>query len=250
MNRVTVKIWETTHKKLSDFSEAKETSIAEVIDKAVTRYAGHISDKAEIQQLKAEIERLHNVGASQPAVPAATLSSAGARCDKSEEQSTAEDAPAPHSPQRTKEEEKLRSGDDNEKPSLPLAIPWRDAWNQYRKDHWNQGQQDEYEYKLSRIKEMMQEKEDHLRRLEAIKTEAVRAREEYKSEGARARHYGDARAEPVKDDLASPFNCPDGHSPNHCYNSLCLKHGECLRQGNIQPLAKRDNGNPVWQYTS
>jgi hypothetical protein len=77
VTRVTVKIWETTHKRLAEFSEAKETSLAEVIDKAVTRYMGHISDRAEIQELKTEIEKLKSLleathtlekaGASQPA---------------------------------------------------------------------------------------------------------------------------------------------------------------------------------------
>jgi hypothetical protein len=53
-----VKIWDTTHKRLIEFSETKETSIAEVIDKAVTRYMGHISDRREIELLKAELEKL------------------------------------------------------------------------------------------------------------------------------------------------------------------------------------------------
>jgi hypothetical protein len=226
-----------------------------------------------IEELEIEIARLKSVGASQPVTPANVSKSPPTNASR------AEDAPAPHDLSRetgdrrpitdsgTKNNEPLLSfplnlrgvgseraeaeqrGADGVPTRSPAPIPLETSdstpmhgaltkASNTSQSGLSDGSSQRPSGKLS-VQERLQYQQQKAEIWKRQKIEVAEALQVIKEQ---VRRYHD---KPIQTDLAPPFSCPDGHKANYCYNNPCEKHGQCIRNGNMQLLARTDNGRPT-----
>jgi len=279
--RKSVKMSDELYEKISKVAEEKNLTFQDTMDRIFNHYAsqGKLNDRIEVlerENAQLKCQSPQNVGASQLSVEPSPMGQHRLESTEAlppnevvaQETRHAEDAPAPHSDGRadagplqahimtpnsaittppipfeaspTSPQASTNTSNSSTNGSTAIMESCQsrksdaEPWQRYRNDYWQEQQQFRFGVKKEQLAELFKMKEEHTQRIEDIK-----------AEGARQRNFRDARKRPVQDNISPPFTCPKGHSRNDCYNSLCESHGQCLRDGNIQPLQRRDNGSPV-----
>lgn len=80
-----------------------------------------------------------------------------------------------------------------------------------------------------------------------IKVEAQKAIETEKRETFRQKHWRRTQAEIQHDEPFLKTTCPQGHTPNYCFNHSCDRRGQCFREKIITANSLKGNnrGEPL-----